>query len=154
GATTNWRRALSSLSGQIGSNTSGISAMTEDGQDNRDALEGAAQAAIDYAAAIGETEHGMEGANIALAAGREELVKVLEQTGLTRAEAEQYLESLGMTPENIETIIEANTDTAQTKLEELETHLAETTRDRTITVTVNPRLSEEANRLGTNWSLL
>src|SRR5690606_34384853 len=89
-ATTKWRGALSGLAQQISTNTSGISAMTEDGRENRDALSGAAQAAIDYAEAVGGTEAGIAGANIALAAGREELRKVLEQTGLTREETEKY----------------------------------------------------------------
>jgi hypothetical protein len=69
---------------------------TEEGRKHMEAVDGIAEAALRSAEAIKENTGSQDLANAAIATGREELIKQLEQFGLTGAEAEAYADSVGL----------------------------------------------------------
>lgn len=76
---------------------------TEAGLANEEALDAIAAAANDAAGAIYTQTGSIDDASAALARGREEYIRVGEQMGLTREQAEAYADALIATPKFVET---------------------------------------------------
>jgi hypothetical protein len=91
---------------------------TEQGRANQAAIDEIAQSALDFAAATYEETGSIQGATAAISAGREALILQLQAMGYTREEAERYADSLNLIPENIETIVKADTGPAQGSVED------------------------------------
>lgn len=108
-ATTKWGGAIEDLTKTLKESYGGIDETTEAGRKNREALSGAAGAAIDLAeayAAAGKKDEAI----FMLANTRDQLIKAGEAAGIAKDDMEKYLDTLGLTPERITTIIEATTD--------------------------------------------
>jgi TP901 family phage tail tape measure protein len=83
---------------------------TQLGRDAESSLDDLAESTLELSAATYEQTGSQEDANGVIAAGREELIKQLEQFGITGEAAEAYADELGLIPENINTV--ANLDTS------------------------------------------
>jgi hypothetical protein len=102
-AVIDYTRSLNTLTSTVTENGATLDLNSEAGLENREAILGVVNAAlahIDAAADQGATLDELGGV---MDQHRQDLVAVLEQTGLTREEAEAYIETLGLTPESITT---------------------------------------------------
>lgn len=97
--------SLAELTMALATNGSTMDENTGAGQKNRQALSDAAQQALDTAEAYGNT-YGIDAANLVLATNRDRLIASGEAAGISRADMEKYLDTLGLTPENVQTIIQ------------------------------------------------
>lgn len=162
-ATTSWNDALMSFTETTTKSidgrevtepvldlTAGLDGLTEAAQKNRGAVSGAVDAAIDLAVAYGERD-GIEAANYALELNRQRLTDVMIQAGLTKAEAAEYLEVLGLTPENIQTIIATNADEATAKAQALTAEMAAIPTSKTITITWREQRLIDWERYGQSY---
>ncbi|CAB4197539.1 hypothetical protein UFOVP1519_45 [uncultured Caudovirales phage] len=93
---------------------------TEKGRSNRAAIKDSADAIIEQAAALVENNTSLEEANGAIAWNTELLIQQLVKFGMTRTAAEDYIKTIGLTPENISTAIAvAGDNVARTKIKKL-----------------------------------
>jgi hypothetical protein len=114
-ATTAWEKSVDDLTTAVVANGVSLDAATEQGRAVRDALSQAARAAIDHANATAE-----ETGDLSLAVGvlrqhREQLIAQVQSFGLTRQAAEAYVNQLGLTPENIDTLVSLDAANAQAR---------------------------------------
>lgn len=110
-------QAYDDLADSVYDNGTTLDVTTQAGRDNEDALDAIAKAARDNAAAIFENTGSQEEATLAMQLGRDELIRSLEQFGITGAEAEAYADKLGLIPENIATDAEFRTLAAEQAME-------------------------------------
>lgn len=136
-AETKWARGLGDLAKELLENGLTLDANTEKGQANRDALSGAAQAALDHAQAVAEETGDVNAANGVLGNHVIQLLGVMTQMGFTDQQARDYINTLGLTPENLMTLIALNgADAAQTALNNMQSVMREID-GKTINVTLN-----------------
>ncbi len=111
-ATVNFKSQLHTLTEKLKENGANFDVNTEKGRENTSALSAAISSSSDLAAAIGETDAGLQGASWQLAANREALIKAAEASGMARGAAEKYVNQLGLTPEVIATQVKLSGTTA------------------------------------------
>jgi len=116
-AAREFETALDDLADSVAANGTTLDISTEQGRANEAALDDIAQASKEVAAATLERGGTEEEARAAVQRGREELIKSLEQFGITGTAADEYADKLGLIPENIVTAIVANTDPAQAAID-------------------------------------
>ncbi len=109
--------AIDGVTDSVAANGNSLDITTEAGRNNEKALDDLAQASLDLSANILEQTGSQEGANAAINRGRDELIKALEQFGITGQAAQDYADMLGLIPTNIFTQIDANTQDAQNKID-------------------------------------
>lgn len=120
-AETKLAEAISQLGESLKENGNTFDAWTEKGRENRDALSETVQAQIEYANSIAETTGSVKSGVDALALMREQLIGQLEASGMARDAAEDLINTLGLTPENIETLITLDgADTAASKATDIQ----------------------------------
>jgi TP901 family phage tail tape measure protein len=90
---------------------------TQLGRDAEASLDDLAESTLELSAATLEQTGSQEDANAIIADGRERLIDMLEQFGITGQAAEDYADDLGLIPENIDTAVELNTSDATKKLQ-------------------------------------
>lgn len=105
-AATSYGSAITGLTEQLAQGNLSLDEFTAEGQANREALSGAAQAAIDHAVAIGTEQDSVEAANFVLSGHVAQLTDVMRQAGLTDEQIALMIAQMGLTPENIATLIE------------------------------------------------
>ena len=110
-------QAYDDLADSVYDNGTTLDVTTQAGRDNEDALDAIAKAARDNAAAILENTGSQEQATAAMQLGREELIRQLEQFGITGAEADAYADKLGLIPSNITTDAEFRKMAAEAAIE-------------------------------------
>lgn len=91
------------LTASIVANGLTLDTTTEQGRANEAALDGIARATLDASAATLEQTGSQEQANAKLQAGRDQLIGMLAQFGITGAEADAYADRLGLIPTNLST---------------------------------------------------
>ena len=116
--------AFDDLQGSIDANGATLDITTEKGRANEAQLDATAQATLEYAASIVQQTGNQEAANGVIASGRERLIEMLAQFGITGAEAEAYADKLGLIPENVKTYVEATTSDAERALQRVRDALA------------------------------
>lgn len=90
---------------------------TEKGRDNQEAIRNSVEAELSYADALIKSGGSTDDAAQKLNEYRSRLVETMVQTGLTREEAEAYVNQLGLTPEKISTAVElAHLEEEKTRL--------------------------------------
>lgn len=100
---------------------------TEAGRDNMSALADLTDAALDHASAVAEETGSIEEGNNLLALHREQIIQTMQSLGLSREAAELYAAQLGLTPENLETLVNLEgAAAAQAELERLAGELTNT----------------------------
>lgn len=102
-ANTKYVESLYALQAAVQAGGPSLDAYTEAGRKNRDALSASAQAALDHAAAVADTE-GMEAATLVLQAHVDEIQFFLEQMGLSPEAAQSFTDAAGLTTENLQKI--------------------------------------------------
>jgi TP901 family phage tail tape measure protein len=90
---------------------------TQLGRDAEASLDDLAESTLELSAATLEQTGSQEDANDVIADGRQRLIEVLEQFGITGQAAEDYADDLGLIPENIDTAVALNTSDATKKLQ-------------------------------------
>jgi TP901 family phage tail tape measure protein len=105
-AETAYAQSITDLTTALTDNGVTLDAWTESGRANRDALSGAVQAAVDYASEVATSTGSLRQGADALGLYRQQLIDTMVQQGFSRGEAEEYIATLGLTPENLETVIE------------------------------------------------
>jgi TP901 family phage tail tape measure protein len=108
-ATREFEAAVDDLSQSVIDNGTSLDVGTEAGRNNLAAIDDLAVGALDLAAATLAQTGNQEDANAKIAAGREQLILALGQFGIVGQAAEDYADSLGLIPANIDTYIQADT---------------------------------------------
>jgi TP901 family phage tail tape measure protein len=130
-ATTRWGSALEELTTTFLENGAGIDSTTEKGRENRAALSSAAESALELAEAYMAAGRTDEAAWM-LANTRDALFEAADAAGIAKGDMEAYLTTLGLTPRQIETLIQATIDPAG--LAATDAALDELARDRVATI--------------------
>jgi TP901 family phage tail tape measure protein len=124
-AETKLAEAIQGLGDSMSENGTTFDAWTEKGRENRDALSETVQAQIDYANSIAETTGSVREGVDALVLMRQGLINQLEASGMAKSAAEELINTLGLTPENIETLVSLEgADTAASKLVDVQALIA------------------------------
>lgn len=131
GATRDFQQAVDDLTASITENGNTLDVNEQAGRDNEAALDAIAQSALDVAAATYTQTGSQEEATAALATGRAELIKSLEQFGITGQAAEDYADNLGLIPENIDTSVQV------LNVPEAEAAITQLTRARWLPINLN-----------------
>lgn len=103
-ATTDFRGSLRDLTWALATNGNDIASNTKEADDNRQALSGAVQSAIDLASAYADTGN-IKAANLILADTRNKLLDAGTAAGVSKDQMGTYLDELGLTPEAVTTQI-------------------------------------------------
>jgi DNA repair ATPase RecN len=101
-----YEAALDTLQDSIAENTATLDIGTEAGRLNEEAIDRLAQSALDYAGDLVRTTGDQNLANDAIKRGRDDLINLLDEFGITGKAAEDYANKLGLIPTNIWTTIE------------------------------------------------
>jgi TP901 family phage tail tape measure protein len=109
-------QAVDDLTASVEANGTVLDLNEQSGRDNQAALIDLANASKEYAAATYEQTGSQEQANAIIADGRQRLIEMLGQFGLTADEANAYADELGLIPGNIDTFVDVHTEDASTKL--------------------------------------
>lgn len=112
-----YEAAIDEVTASLKENGKTLDIGTEKGRANREALEGIATAGVNVATAMARNGAAQTDVAARIQATRDQLVTQAQQFGLTKAQAEQYANELGLTPENIATAVSlAGADVAQKTL--------------------------------------
>lgn len=140
------QQAIDDLTESIATNGATLDLNEQAGRDNQAALIDLAGASKEYAAATYEQTGSQEAANAIIADGRQRLIDMLGQFGITGAAAEAYADDLGLIPGNINTFVEVSgVETAQQKIENLRAALNRIPSRKTVsidTITGNPSMND------------
>lgn len=104
-----FQAALDDLTASVTANGTSLDINTEQGRANEAALDQIAQSALEAAAAKVELTGREEDGAAAIRDGRDALIEQLAQFGIVGGEAEAYADKLGLIPDDIDTIIKADT---------------------------------------------
>lgn len=125
---------------------------TEAGRRNREEITGATTDVYRLAEAMVRQQGDTEGATQLLYGHVEGLRTTMTQAGLTEAEINDYLTTLGLTPAQITTLVEAlNTDVATSKVDDVKAAVDQVPDNKTVwfdanTTSISARLGELASR--------
>lgn len=123
-ANTKLGQSFDALSKSLVENGLTMDAGTEKGRANRDAFAAAAQAALDHATAVAQESGDISKGNETLFAHTVQLYNVMRAYGYTDEQAKNYLATLGLTPDTLQTLVSLQgADTAGAKLGELQGQL-------------------------------
>ena len=86
------------------------------GRDNQAAIDDLAKSTLEYAAALYTQTGSQDQAAAAIQNGRDRLIEIMQQFGLTEDEAKAYADQLGLIPENVNTYVQVNTSDAEQKI--------------------------------------
>ncbi|WP_244630580.1 phage tail tape measure protein [Microbacterium sp. CFBP 8790] len=111
-AARGFEQALDDLQGSIERNGTTLDRTTEAGRENEANVDGLARTTLEWAAAIVQQTGDQEAANGVMQAGRDRLIEMVGQFGITGDAAQTYADSLGLIPGMIPTAVELNTSTA------------------------------------------
>ncbi|QUE25587.1 tape measure protein [Microbacterium phage SadLad] len=107
-AARNYEASLDTLTESIKTNGATLEIGTEQGRANEAAIDALAVATLDLSAKTLTQTGEQSKANDVIAKGRGELIKVLDQFGITGAAAERYADKLGLIPADVSSTIKAN----------------------------------------------
>lgn len=97
--------AFDDLDASIATNTATVNISEAAGRANEAAIDSAAKATLEYAAATVEMTGDHQQANKIIADGRERLKETLKQFNITGDAADAYADALGLVPENVPTAV-------------------------------------------------
>ena len=107
-----FQAALDDLTNSVANNGTSLDVNTEQGRANEAAIDAIAQAAIEASAAKLELTGSEAEATAEIQRGRDALIEQLAQFGIVGGEAEAYADKLGLIPDDIDTLIKADTAAA------------------------------------------
>lgn len=97
--------SLDALSGIAPRAAAGLDVTTEAGRENREALADAAQAALDHAQAMSDSGASAQQISGALNGYIASIIETGKAAGLSEQDIRDYLATLGLTPENVDTVV-------------------------------------------------
>jgi uncharacterized protein YukE len=115
-AARGFEQALDDLQDSINKNGSSLDRTAQAGRDNEERLDGLAKATLEWAAATVQQTGNQDDANQIIQTGRDQLVGMLDQFGITGQAAQDYADRLGLIPGQIPTAVELNTSTAEQQI--------------------------------------
>lgn len=119
-AEQSWAEGVDALTESFKENGATLDVNTEKGRNNRDAIKGQVDNLQGYIVAMVNAGMSTEDAAAGGDMLRESLLGQLDSLGLTRQEAEDYLATLGLTPDSIDTAVNlANEEAAKERLGDL-----------------------------------
>lgn len=135
-ATDQWRAGLRNLKGELDKTSRSLTEQSDAGDKNRAAIRGQVTNLTGLMNAQAEAGAGAGKLSRTMREGRQAIMAAGEAAGFSRKEMRNYLDTLGLTPKMVRTVIEANTSAAQKKIQALNAELARVV-SKTITITVN-----------------
>jgi hypothetical protein len=129
-ATRQFQQAILDAESALKSNGKTLNIQTQRGIDNRAALDGLARSTLELSAATLDQTGSQQKASDVIKTGRDQVIKMGEAFGLTKAGAERYADSLGLIPSNVKTSVQLS------GVREAENTLAYLTRSRAIQIAV------------------
>lgn len=152
-AANSFGAAIDAISGKVSVGTVLTDAYNAKNREASGAVLTAADAALKYSVSLGEEDGNLGRASAALETNRNKLVDTMVQSGMTRGAAEQYIATLGLTPENVRTLMQVNKDAAEGAVNSLRQNLNEVERPRTVTVHADTQAAYDSlYRLGIKLS--
>lgn len=124
-ASRDFEAALDDLQASIEANGSSLDVAEESGRANQAAIDAVAKSTLELAAATIEQTGSQEQANGVIQSGRDRLVEMLGQFGLTTEQAAAYADQLGLIPSNVATGVTLFSDEAFAKAEAFRQKLAD-----------------------------
>lgn len=117
-ATRELEAAYDDLAESVAENGTSLDITTAAGRENEAALDAIAKKALEAAASTLEQTGSQDAANKTLATGRQRLIDMLAQFGITGAKAEEYADKLGLIKENIGSAVKlTGVDEAQSRID-------------------------------------
>ena len=111
--------SLDDLQAAIEKNGATLDITTQAGRDNESALDDLASSTLDYSAALVQQTGDQQAASQVIADGRQRLIDMLGQFGITGQAAQDYADKLGLIPGNVTTAAQlTGVDEASRKMEE------------------------------------
>ncbi|MDT3343881.1 phage tail tape measure protein [Microbacterium aquilitoris] len=108
--------AFDDLSDSIKENGNSLDTSTAKGRANEAALDAIADSTFKYSAALYDQTGSQTEANAVIAKGRERLIDMLAQLGITGREAQDYADKLELIPDNVNTAVRVETEAAQNSI--------------------------------------
>lgn len=112
-----FEQALDDLEESIKTNGTEFRITEQAGRDNQKAVDDLAEATLDLAASIYEQTGSQEEATKVIETGRQKLIDMVGQFGITGDAAEDYADELGLIPGNVSTYVDLQTQTAMNRLQ-------------------------------------
>jgi hypothetical protein len=141
-----FEQALDDLQESIDANGTSLDITTQAGRDNQAAIDEIVTSTLEWSASVQEQTGDQAAANSVLADGRQRLIDMLGQFGITGEAAETYADDLGLIPGNIDTFVSVSgVETAQQKIENLRAALSRIPARKTVsidTITGNPSMND------------
>lgn len=107
-AARSYEEALDQLTASVTENGYTLDITTAAGRANEAALDALAVSTLQFAAATVQQTGDQGRANLVIQKGRDDLVNMMIQFGMTQDEANAYADSLGLIPTQVSTVIQAN----------------------------------------------
>lgn len=115
-AAREFEASLDAVTGALAENGTTLDITTAAGRANETALDDVATATYDLAAATLKQTGDQRAANSVIQSGRDRLIEMLGQFGITGAAAEAYADNLGLIPKNVNTDVVLNSANARSQL--------------------------------------
>lgn len=115
-ASNAWKDSLAALAKDVEKNGKSLDDNTKSGRANQDALRERVQALKDSVAADAEAGVSQEDLVAKLKRGRKAILDAGEAAGFSRKEMKSYLAQLGLTPEQVDTLIQADAGDAKSDI--------------------------------------
>ena len=110
-------QSIDDLNDSLAENGYTFDRSTQAGRDNEAAVDDLAKSYLDQAAAVGIQQGSLEAALPVLEAGRQAFIDQMVAAGGDREEVERLADELGLLPDNVRMLIEANTSPAQSEID-------------------------------------
>lgn len=129
-ANREYEAALDDLTDSIATNGATLDITTEAGRANEQAVDDLAAAVVANSQAVADNTGDQDAATAAFYAGRDSLIAVMQQFGMTEEQARQYVDALGLVPPTV------NTNATLSGIDAVEQALNYAARDRSATIRV------------------
>lgn len=116
-ANRQFEQAVDDLEESLKANGATLDTTEQKGRDNQAALDDLVKSTLEFAAATYDQTKDQEQANAVIQAGRDKLIGMHDQLGMTAEEAAAYADELGLIPENIDTYVKAHTQDASNAIQ-------------------------------------
>jgi hypothetical protein len=144
-----YEESLDRLTESVAQNGATLDITTDAGRSNMRALQDMASASNEAAAAAYEQDGDVAKLTATMDANRQEMIKTLEQLGFNTAEAEEYVDQLMMTPEDVTTTVNTNNiPKSKGELEEIQRLAA----SKTSTITVDAKKGVGLKAFADKWA--
>jgi len=104
-ATRDYEAALDDLAASITENGTTLDVTTEKGRANEAALDAVAKSTLELSSATYEQTRSQEDASTVIQGGRDRLIEMLGQLGITGQAASDYADKLGLIPKNVDSAV-------------------------------------------------